>query len=180
MNVIPGDKMVTLTWDSPSTEGTAQVIGYILQNLTTAAITELPASPTTVIRGGLVNGQSYTFMIRAVGTSGPGSAVITEPVTPFGVPTQPLDVNWVADSSGSVTLTWVAPSSDGGSAITMYIVRAVDADDRVIKQIETGPAATSATIAITPGSVTVRFRVIAVNAGGEGAASDVSEPYTSP
>ena len=180
VKVIPGNKAIRLTWDPPSPEGKAQVIGYVLQNLTTAELFDLPASPTSVVRDGLINGQEYRFMLRAVSSSGLGSAVITQPVAPYGVPTEPLAVDWAVNPQGGVTVSWQQPVSNGGSPITKYIVRARGTSGSVIKQVEAGANATSAAVTGLPPSTTITFRVVAVNAGGEGIPSDDTDPYVSP
>jgi hypothetical protein len=71
---------------------------------------------------GLTNGMAYTFTVAALNAVGTGpdsvpSAAVT-PATEAGAPTG------VSGTSGNtqVALSWTAPASDGGSAITGYVV----------------------------------------------------------
>ena len=68
---------------------------------------------------GLTNGRRYTFAVRAVNAAGGGEVArvtVTSGTTGPGAPRN------LSGSPGDkqVTLTWDAPSSDGGSTITRY------------------------------------------------------------
>ena len=114
---VPGDGQVTLTWEAPSSDGGSAVTRYEY---------EIDDSGTWLDAGldleetvtGLTNGQEYAVAVRAVTASGPGPAT-TETATPVTTPGVPQNLRWVP-GDGQVTLTWEAPSSDGGSAVTRY------------------------------------------------------------
>ena len=77
---------------------------------------------TTYTVPGLVNGTTYTFTVLAINGSGPGpESAPSNPVTPAPptVPGAPAGVTGAARDR-SVALTWTAPASDGGAAITSY------------------------------------------------------------
>ena len=78
---------------------------------------------TTAIVTGLTNGTGYTFTVLAINDIGqsPASAASAS-VTTLTVPGAPTGVVGVVIGSGSVTVTWVAPTSTGGSSITGYTV----------------------------------------------------------
>jgi hypothetical protein len=72
--------------------------------------------------GGLTNGTAYTFTVSAtnvVGNSPPSTP--SAAVTPATVPTAPTALSG-ASGNGSVTLSWSAPSNDGGNPISGYTV----------------------------------------------------------
>ena len=92
--VTPGDRQVTISWDAPSTTGGAPVTGYLVKNFTTGQSSEVGSGIIELVRTGLVNGTAYQFQIRALSLSGPGPAFLTDPVTPYGVPSAPNGVNW--------------------------------------------------------------------------------------
>src|SRR4029078_11330106 len=73
--------------------------------------------------------------------------------------------------------TWTAPANNGGSAITGYLVRVVDAAGQVGAL---QPAAATATSLVIPGlaTVPVSFQVQAVNATGAGLFSALSNSVT--
>lgn len=70
---------------------------------------------------GLTNGSPYTVSVTAVNAVGYGDASSPLVLTPATTPTAPKIIS-VAVSKKGATLTWKAPSSDGGSAITGYDV----------------------------------------------------------
>lgn len=93
---------------------------------------------------------------------------------PVEVPSAPVAVT-AAPRTGGVDLSWSAPGSDGGAAVTEYRVYQDGTDAHVATTADT-----STTIAgLTPGS-TGRFAVSAVNAAGEGPRSEWSATVTIP
>ena len=94
------------------------------------------------------------------------------------VPGAPTGVRAVATSSTEATLTWTAPSSPGGSAITRYLVEE-SRDGGAWESLGATPTAdTSVDIFdLTPGS-SYRFRVAAVSSSGASAWSQPSAPIT--
>ena len=123
--------------------------------------------PTTHRVTGLMNGTRYTFQVRAVNASGPGpaAAVTGTPVTTPGVPQQLKG----EPGDGQVTLTWTAPSSDGGSAITGYQYELDKSGTWRDAALDLEEAVTG----LTDGQAYV-FAVRAVNAIGAGPAATVT------
>src|SRR5439155_25268256 len=80
---------------------------------------------TSATLSGLTNGTAYTFTVvatNAVGNSAPSVASNSvTPVAPATVPGTPTAVSATAGNA-SATVSWTAPPSDGGSAITSYTV----------------------------------------------------------
>ena len=78
------------------------------------------SAATTTITG-LDNGVDYVFEVVAVNRVGSSPAAFAS-ATPFALPG--AVTNFVAENAGSsVNLSWGAPSSNGGSAITDYAVQ---------------------------------------------------------
>ncbi|MGA0011166.1 MAG: trypsin-like serine protease [Candidatus Nanopelagicales bacterium] len=100
-----------------------------------------------------------------------------EPVT---APSAPTGVSATVTGAGTFTLTWNAPSSDGGSPITGYLIeQSYDGGDWDELGI-TKTSATSATI-IDADPGTYSYRIAAINAEGlQGAFSQPSAPVTMP
>ena len=71
---------------------------------------------------GLTNGTGYTFKVVATNRVGKGSAsAASSPVTPAANPGAPTGVSAVSGDV-SAAVSWTAPASDGGAAITAYTV----------------------------------------------------------
>ena len=82
------------------------------------------ADERTVTVSSLTNGVVHTFQVRAVNSEGDGSEVEAT-ATPAAGPSAPDAPATLTASAGDaqVTLTWTAPASDGGQAITKYQYR---------------------------------------------------------
>jgi len=127
-----GNTSLGVTWVAPTSDGDSNIIEYIVKyssnNGAAGSWTRYkPSSPITATSctvTGLANGTAYVIKViarNALGISLPSanSAPATPAVT---VPDSPTSV--VATSGNtSLGVTWVAPASNGGSAITEYIVK---------------------------------------------------------
>ena len=123
LSAAPGDAEVTLTWDNPHD---ASITKYQVKQ-DAASWTDISGSDAITVShtvATLTNGTSYTFQIRAVNDHdgdtaddpGPASDAVT--VSP-GVPEAPASLT-AAPGDAQVMLTWTAPASDNGSAVTGY------------------------------------------------------------
>jgi subtilisin family serine protease len=102
----------------------------------------------------------------------------TLPIGP-SVPTAPLALT-PAPTNNAVALTWNAPSSDGGAAITDYVVEYAIANTTTWLTFADGTSsATAATVTGLNNDVVHHFRVRAVNSAGNSEASSVvsSTPF---
>ena len=122
-----GDRSVTVSWAAADGRG-ADVTGYRLQwraddnSFTDSdSYVDLGAVLSRQI-GSLSNGTKYFVRVRAtnaVGDSGWSSSASATPVSVAGPP-RGLDLD---RGDGSIEVSWQAPSSDGGSAVTGYWVQ---------------------------------------------------------
>ncbi len=181
-----GDASATVTWTAPASNGGSAVTGYTV----TAADSTTPANggqactwttgPLTCSVTGLTNGDSYTFTVTATNGVGIGaSSVASNSVTPATVPGVPV-IGTATGGDASATVTWTAPASNGGSAVTGYTVTAADsttpANGGQACTWTTGPLTCSVTGLTNGDSYT--FTVTATNGVGIGASSVASNSVT--
>ena len=183
----PGDSSAQVAWSGPADNGGAAITSYTLQVLSggiqvgTDIVTGTTATTRQVT--GLTNGTAYTLKVAAtnsVGTGGfsPESAA----VTPFAA-TAPSAPGAPSATRGnaSVSLTWAAPASDGGSPITGYGVDVWE-NGTYIGFDPFGNVTTGVVTGLINGA-TYTFQVFAVNAvgdGGNSASSNAVVPATVP
>ena len=160
---------VTFTADGVAT--TYLVTSYLgtIQGPTcsVANSTTTPSGTQSCVISGLTPGLTYTFTVTPSG--GSTTSLTSAPSAPYtaSLDTAPLaPTSLVAVSSmNSVKVTWTAPASNGGSAITSYLVTATH-NTTTISCPSVSASATSCVISgLTPG-VTYQISVKAVNASG--------------
>jgi len=174
---LAGDGAATIAWKAPPAVPGAPITGFTVQSSTDlgATWTTVAAKPasTGLTVTGLANGIQVLFRVAATNASGTGPfSLPSAAITPFGVPGVPEGFSAVGES-GAVALSWSAPESDGGRAVTAYRIR-------YARQIGAGVGAwktlerpadlpTSHVLTGIPGGHTYRFRIAAVNLRGAGA-----------
>jgi len=135
-------------------------------------------SPISI--SGLTAGTAYTFTVTATNSFGVSLASsASNTVTTANVPGAPTSVT-ASDTGidGEALVEWTAPGSNGGSAITDYIVEYSSNGGSSYTVFSDGTStATSATVTGLTIDTTYIFRVKAVNAIGTGTASTSSSNY---
>lgn len=173
-----GDGLATLAWTAPEDNG-AVVADYVAEFSSDLGDNwqtyddGVSGDPAMTVAD-LVNGTSYVFRVAAVDDfqqAGDWSAQ-SDPVTPAGLPGAPSGV-LATRGDGSVDLTWAAPASLNGAAVTSYIVES--SEDGASWNYAADTAGTSfATVGGLVNGTAYVFRVAAVNAAGQGDFSDGS------
>ncbi len=165
LGATPGNGQVSLSWTAPSSDGGVAVDYYVIYQ-DGAALAAHPTGLSTIVTG-LTNGQEYVFAVAAHNPAGAGSqssSIASTPRTVPGVPGQPT----VIPGNAQVSLSWTAPTDNGGSTITGYqVYRSLSeagtygliASPIVLSYLDTG----------VTNDTTYWYVVKAVNAAGEGA-----------
>ncbi|NIZ93486.1 fibronectin type III domain-containing protein [Kineococcus rubinsiae] len=153
-----GDSEITVTW-SASSDPDVDHYEITDQSGLTRAIAR--ADATSAVVRGLVNGQAYTFTVRAVDAAGNRSpAVSTPPATPTDqTPTSTPAGFTATPGDGSVTLSWTPV---GDADLARYVVR--DDAGNVVATLD--GSATSTTITGLANGQAVTYRIVAVDAAG--------------
>ncbi len=172
--VLPEAAAVLQTWTAPASDGGKPITGYLVQQADDVNFTQnlffASVGPTVSFEWTSVTpGNSYFYRVRAANADGFGAQSTTVKVTvPLsGLPAAPASPV-VRPLPSSVRATWGAPSSNGGSAVTSYLVRVTGTTGTVVAQQFFSAATFSALLAnLTPWS-DLFFRVAAVNGSGLG------------
>ena len=116
---------VTVRW-APVTGATHYAVQTLLSGTAIGDVTSIVGQASNqVVVSGLQGGTEYTFRVRANADgvlSNWSSSVAGTPITEPAPAPKPTHAN----TKLSVTVRWTEPSSDGGSAITSYVVTEVN------------------------------------------------------
>ena len=168
IGVSRGNGSAQVSFVGPAADGGDPVTGYVLTIHPGGGTVACTTSPCTV--PGLVNGTSYTFTMHAANTVGAGSeSNVSAAITPATTPDAPGNLA-VQRGNGSADLTFDAPASDGGNAITGYEV-STDGGTSWAPLTTTGTAPIAATITGLTNGTAYDIEVRAVNGVGSGTAT---------
>jgi len=179
LGAVAGDATVALAWSSPSSDGGSAITNYKVYRGNISGQLSLLATLPNVLSytdSAVTNGQTYYYKVTAVNAVGEGPRSNEASGTPTSgqtVPSPPRQLN-ATPGDAQITLTWLAPSSDGGSPITHF---------RIYQGTASGGESLLTTIAavfsysdtsVTNG-VTYYYYVTAVNGiGASGSSNEVS------
>lgn len=164
-----GNGSATVTFVTPDDNGGSPVTGYTVTSSPGGVTATCSSSPCVVT--GLTNGTSHGFRVVAnslVGVSDPSSA--SDPVTPATSPDAVVGLT-VVRADESAELSFDAPASDGGSAVTRYQV-SLNGGDTWTDLTTSGSAPITATVTGLTNGTSYDLLVRAVNSIGAGPPSD--------
>ncbi|HLO25889.1 MAG TPA: fibronectin type III domain-containing protein, partial [Geobacteraceae bacterium] len=121
-------------------------------------------------------GTAYNFSVQASKAAGAPASSPSNSVTPSDVPGAPVNVTATASSNAQAKVSFSAPASDGGSAITGYTVTSNPPGGF---DVNAGSTATTHTIVGLIDGTAYTFSVKAENAAGTGPASSPSNSMIS-
>jgi len=173
-----GLETATVSWSAPTSDGGSPVTGYEVTYLSDsdklASVTFGTAATTQTIAG-LTGGTTYRFWVAAVNAAGRGGySGPSNSAAVASLPGSPIIGGAVAGDSGA-SVSWAAPSSDGGSPITGYSVTPYIGYFPLPPRIFVSTATTQVIDGLANGTQ-YRFRVQALNSVGVGSYSKATNP----
>ncbi|TFB53945.1 fibronectin type III domain-containing protein [Cryobacterium tagatosivorans] len=180
-----GDASATVRWTAPAFDGNSDITGYRVRAFTSTGVVALTRDVAGAVGSavvtGLANGKAYSFDVAAVNAIGTGARSARSAVVTPVAPTAPgaATIGKPTAGNASATVRWSIPTSNGGSAITGYRVRALTGGGAAVAltQTVTGNVASVVVTGLANGTA-YSFDVAAVNAVGVGTRSARSASVT--
>ena len=185
-----GTNRINLSWSAPASDGGSAITGYRIEvspngnSNWTDRVANTTGTNTSYAHTGLATGTTRHYRVSAINANGTGTPSnvddATTGTTGSTVPGAPTRLTATASGSTRIDLSWSAPASNGGSAITGYrievssdggsswSVRVANTRNANTRYAHTGFAA----------GTTRHYRVSAINANGTGATSNVGNATT--
>jgi hypothetical protein len=178
---VAGNTNITVTWVAGVASGGSAITGYKIEQSSdsgstwTEAVADTGDTLTNTVTG-LANGTPYVFRITAINAKGTGDASNpSSATTPVTVPDSPTNPSATGGHLKAV-VTWVAPSVNGGSAITGYkIEQSVDAGSAWTDAVaDTGDTLVTNTVTGLTNGQAIIFRISTITAVGTSASPSAS------
>lgn len=116
---IAGLREVTISWNAPASDGGSVITGY---NVTASNSSTCTTTTTSCTISNLIDATSYTFTVVATNAIGSSQSSSTVTASTYSKPDAPTNLTASANGDKQSVISWSAPVSDGGSAITGYTV----------------------------------------------------------
>jgi len=176
---------INLSWNAPSNNGGYPITGYKIEyrigsGSYTTLVSNTQSTTTTYSHTGLTSGQLYVYRVSAINSAGTGSPSSESSATPTSsssasTPGTPTGFTATTASPTQINLSWNAPSSNGGSAITGYKIEVNSGSGSYTTLVSNTQSTTTSFshTGLTTGT-TYYYRVSAINAIGTGASTEAS------
>ena len=182
-----GATRINLTWTAPGSDGGSPITGYKIEVSSDGGtswsdhVANTNGPGTTYSHTGLAAGTTRHYRVSAINTNGAGAASnVDDATTGTSVPGAPTGLMATANGNTQIDLSWTAPASDGGSAITGYRIEISPNGNSSWTTHLANTSGTGTTYAHTglAAGTTRHYRVSAINTNGAGAASNVDGATT--
>ena len=173
-----GNTTVDLTWAAPSSDGGSAVTHYEIYRGTSSGsqswVAEVGNAPLSFHDIGLANGTTYYYTVSAKNAVGEGpqsAEASAKPQPPPPAPPSAPTLLSARPGNAQVTLSWSAPSSNGGSDVTNYTIYRDTTSGTRIFLVTVGNVLTYVDAGVSNGT-TYYYTVAAVNVAGPGPQSN--------
>ena len=182
-----GNTRINLSWTAPGSDGGSPITGYKIEVSSDGGtswsdhVANTNAPGTTYAHTGLSGGTTRHYRVSAINTNGAGAASnVDDATTGTSVPDAPTGLMATANGNTQIDLSWTAPASNGGSAITGYRIEISPNGNSSWTTHLANTSGTGTTYAHTglAAGTTRHYRVSAINTNGAGAASNVDGATT--
>ena len=176
-----GAMRIDLDWDDPPSG--SSITGYKIERRDDASgsswsdlVADTDSTDTEYSDTGLRAGATYRYRVSAHSSFGTSSASAIVRATTQEPPGAPTGLTATANGSMRIDLSWSAPASDGGTAVTGYrIEHTLDGGSNWSDLVaDTDSTGTSYSDTGLPAGATRYYRVSAINAAGASDASNVA------
>ena len=182
-----GTTQIDLSWSAPASTGGSAITGYKIEvssnggSSWTDQVANTNSTTTTYAHTGLAAGSTRHYRVSAINANGTGTASnVDSATTGTTVPGAPTGLTATASGTTQIDLSWGAPASDGGSAITGYKIEVSSNGGSSWTDQVANTNSTTTTYAHTglAAGTTRHYRVSAINTNGTGTASNVANATT--
>jgi hypothetical protein len=173
LSATAGNGTAALSWTAPANDGGGEITGYVVEYTPAGGFAQTSGTGSAGTTFTLNSGNSavergVTYSVRVAAANAAGMGPYSSAVS-VALPTVPGAPTALAGTAGNaqVPLTWTAPASNGGSAITGYVVEWTPSGGSA-QTVNTGSATASYTKTALTNGTAVAFRVAAINSIGTG------------
>ena len=172
-----GSGQLLLTWTRPSTNGGSSISGYLIEMSPngvsgwTIVVANTRSTATTYRHIGLAPGTTRFYRVAAINAQGAGAySNVANGSTKAARPGQPRTLRARSVGPRSITITWEAPSTKAGAAITGYGIRRRASNSSNWNTIRTNTGSTATTFQDTnlEPATAYLYQVRAINSVGAG------------
>src|SRR3989475_7327899 len=168
-----GNARVTLSWQAPSSNGGSCITGYKIYKSTSSG-----AEVYLTTRGkvssyndfSFTTGITYFYQVSALNSTGESPKSNEASAIPPALPTATQNLQ-ATGGIARVSLSWQAPASNGGSAITYYKIFKSTSSGTEVYLTTRGNVTSYTDLAVTNGT-TYFYKVSALNSAGESSQSN--------
>ncbi|KAL7669549.1 hypothetical protein ACOME3_010201 [Neoechinorhynchus agilis] len=174
-----------LGWRAPLSDGGSPIMNYTVEQQDAATgtweqIAHVPADSVKYKVGGLSQGKTYNFRVRAVNKAGISIPLeASQPFVaknPYDVATAPGPLEVVDVDAHEVTLQWTPPENDGGAKIEQYVVEKRSPGTDWTRAAIVNGSECKAVVKDLTVETKFDFRVMALNKAGLSDSSNLQKP----